>query len=385
MGERMTGTVLVVGGGGFYGRYLVRDILQNTEAEVIIASRHPPPIFADTGRVRTAVCDLNDLATLERLASASEIVVHCAGPFQPLPLKPLQAAINARVHYIDISEDRTFARRVLELAPPIKAAGIAVLNGLSVAPAMEALFAELIRPRLDGVLSVRTFAAPDTRKHRGHAMFHTMLVGVGRPFQQPRQGQLARVHGWTEPEWVEFPPPVGKRLTYLVLEMADLDVLPQLFGAETVEFKAGTEHLFLNQLLNVAAIIRARIGHPQWEQFTPWVRALSWLTGRIGKDEGGVVFEIGGRSDGARVTYRVAVMADHDGGLIPAVLAGMAVEEILSRRLAHTGVIPVHTWITSVGLIEGLTRRGLKLWWQPPGERQWQTFSLAELRQGQSQ
>jgi hypothetical protein len=107
------------------------------------------------------------------------------------------------------------------LDEPIRRAGIAVASGMSVAPAMEALFAEMLRGRSDSLTSVRTFAAPDTRKHRGRAMFHTMLTGVGRPFRQPGDGNLRQsrkpgrqsrkpgrqVRGWTEPEWVEFPPP----------------------------------------------------------------------------------------------------------------------------------------------------------------------------------
>ena len=240
-GKTDKGTVLVIGGGGFYGRYLVTDLLRYTEAEVIIASRKPPKVFAKQSRVSTAVCDLNDLGALERLTSICDIVVNCAGPFQYLPLNPLRVAIRTRTHYVDIGEDRKFAQEVQALEQEIQSAGVSVLSGVSVAPGMEALFTEMFRPCFDSLLSVRTFAAPDTRKHRGNAMFHTMLMGVGRPFLQPRKGKPVRVFGWTEPEWTEFPPPLGKRLTYLVLEMADLDLLPRLFGVQSVEFKAGSE------------------------------------------------------------------------------------------------------------------------------------------------
>lgn len=36
--------VLVVGGGGFYGRYLVEDLAQFTSASIVVASRNPPPV-----------------------------------------------------------------------------------------------------------------------------------------------------------------------------------------------------------------------------------------------------------------------------------------------------------------------------------------------------
>ena len=75
-------------------------------------------------------------------------------------------------------------------------------------------------------------------------------------------------------------------------------------------------------------------------------------------------------------------MAEKDGGLIPSVLAGMAVEELLSGRLSQSGIVPVHKWIRSEKLIEGLVRRGLQLWWMPSGKTDWQHFSLADLNEG---
>ncbi len=274
--------ILVVGGGGFYGSYVVDDLLRHTQTSILIVGRRPPRSqprrqhlsLSSNERVRSVICDLSDLDALTRYVAGSRLVIHCAGPFRYLPLNPLRAAIDAGVDYIDIAEDREFARRVQALAPAIEAAGITALSGISVVPGMEALFTQLMLPYFDRVHAVRTFAAPDTRKHRGSAMFNTMLWGVGRPFKQLRRGRLVPVYGWGEPEWVDFPPPLGKRLTYLVLEMADLDVMPRLFGGhglETVEFKAGSERPFLNRLLGLAADLRVRTGHPQWERYTALV------------------------------------------------------------------------------------------------------------------
>lgn len=106
-----TKRVLVIGGAGFYGRYLVTDLLQHTQANIVVAGRNPPPTW-ENERVTTAVCDLNDLDNLKRLAAGCDIIAHCAGPFQYLPLNPLHAAIATGRHYVDIAEDRHFARQV---------------------------------------------------------------------------------------------------------------------------------------------------------------------------------------------------------------------------------------------------------------------------------
>jgi saccharopine dehydrogenase-like NADP-dependent oxidoreductase len=198
--------VAVVGGDGFYSRYPVADLLRFTGAQVLVASRRAPQRLRPTDRVVPVACDLRDPRALRGAIRGSAVVVHCAGPFQHLPLEPLQAAIATGVHYVDISEDRAYRQRALAMDTEARAAGIVVLNGASVVPGMQALVTELLRPRFDELLAVCGSAAPDTRRHRGHAMFHTMLLGAGRPFQAPRKGLPVRVYGWREPEWFDFPP-----------------------------------------------------------------------------------------------------------------------------------------------------------------------------------
>lgn len=356
--------VAVVGGGGFYGRYLVADLLRFTAAQVLVVSRRAPQRLHPTDRVVPTTCDLRDLRALCEAIGGSTVVVHCAGPFQQLPLEPLRAAIATGVHYVDIAEDRAYRRRVLAMGAEARAAGIVVLNGASVVPGMQVLFTELLRPRFDELVAVCGSAAPDTRRHRGPAMFHTMLISAGRPFLAPRDGLPVQVYGWREPEWFNFPAPVGRRLHYLVLEMADLDVLPELFGVRTVTFKAGSEFPMLNRVLGGAAALRARTGHPRPEAYTSLVRGLSWLVGRFGNDAGGVIFEVAGRRGGLPHRQAIAVIGNRDGARIPAVRAGMAVQELLAGRLAAPGAADLRSWLQPDRLIQGLLRRGLRMWWR---------------------
>ena len=190
---------------------------------------------------------------------------------------------------------------------------------------MSALFARYLSPLFDGLSSVRTFAAPDTRRHRGRAMFRTMLCGAGRRFSTLRRGELQDAVGWSEPEWVDFPAPVSSVLTYLVYGMADLDVLPEHFNVGTVEFRAGCEHPLLNRLLAAAAKIRQTTPVPL-EALVPPVRGIAWLAGRVGRQGGAAMFEISGKQAGAEATERVAVLSTSEGEEIPVALAGLAAE-----------------------------------------------------------
>ena len=95
----------------------------------------------------------------------------------------------------------------------------------------------------------------------------------------------------------------------------------------------------------------------------------------MGKDEGGVIFEVRGlRGNTGKTpqTYRLALIAARDGGRIPAVLAGMAAEEILSGRLKAFGLVPLNEWIDSERLVAGLPKRGIEIWWETPNRKGWQ-------------
>ena len=141
--------------------------------------------------------------------------------------------------------------------------------------------------------------------------------------------------------------------------MAHLDLLPDEMGVGTVAFKAGTEWTVLNRLLNLSARIRRRWGWPRWERLTAPVRALSWLMGRFGKDEGGVIFALTGRSQGRELTHRLAINARRDGGLIPAILASIAASRLISGNLQASGLVPLNNWLTTAELLDELRGRGL--------------------------
>jgi hypothetical protein len=299
------------------------------------------------------------------------VIVHLAGPFRKLPLGPLAAAERTGSAYVDVAEDRAFCRAVRAHAP----ATIPVLTGCSVCPAMEAMAVRMGQHWLDRIDGLRTFAAPDTRRHRGPAMFDTMLWGVGRTFRQPRSGRMVEVIGWSEPEWIAFPPPVGRRLTYLVLEMADLDLLPRRFGLSTVEFKAGADHAFLNRSLAAMAALSRVTRRPPWERLLPMARAISWTAGRVGRDRDGVAFELRGAGP-TRERRWFGVTANHNGGRIPIVLAGMAVQRLLDGRMGGHGVVEIDDQLSAFEFVMELHRRGLQTWRRKESAK-WMPFPSA--------
>ncbi|MFN9472299.1 saccharopine dehydrogenase NADP-binding domain-containing protein [Acidovorax sp.] len=109
--------VLVYGAAGHTGRFVVQALHEQGHA-VLLAGR-------DLGRLRAAFPDApadqlrvqrldGDAAALVRLLAESSLVVNCAGPFADSAPQLLQAALQAGVHYVDVSAEQPTAREVFE-------------------------------------------------------------------------------------------------------------------------------------------------------------------------------------------------------------------------------------------------------------------------------
>lgn len=183
------------------------------------------------------------------------------------------------------------------------------------------------------------------------------------------------VHGWPEPEWTLFPPPVGRRLVHQVYEMADLDVAAGLYGARTIAFKAGTEFTAVDRALGLFPAVRARTGRPcAARRWTPLVRALSWLVGRVGDEAGGFTVSVSGRRDRRAVIRRMGMTARGDGGRIPSQLAGIAVAHLLTGRLRTPGLVALRSRLTAPELRTALRDRGSGLWRRDDDAGDWRPW-----------
>jgi Saccharopine dehydrogenase NADP binding domain len=290
--------VVVYGGNGFFGRIIVDDLLRHTTAQIEIASRTAQRVEYPgfEYRVRFVESDLHDRESVLRTIAGADMLIVAAGPFQGMPLTALEACIADGVPYIDVADDRDFVRRAYALAESeAKPNRMVALIGCSVVPGLTSLltrFAQVSVPRIE---RTKICISPGTRHPRGPGSFASLVCTVGREFTAPADGNEAPVIGWTKPERVSFPAPIGDRTAYRVVDIADHFIQPRYFGTRTVEFRIGSELSALNLLLSAVARVRPVIQNPG--KLVGFYRSCDdrycssiWLNGR-GRD---------GRSHGIR-------------------------------------------------------------------------------------
>ena len=201
--------------------------------------------------------------------------------------------------------------------------------------------------------------SPGTRHPRGPGSFACLLSTVGREFSAPIDGREAPVTGWTEPERVSFPAPMGDRTAYRVVDIADHFIQPRYFGTRTVEFRIGSELGALNLLLSTVRRARLAFGIP-----------LSWLVGMgrvliqiaalFGSTAGGVMVEVAGYAGDERRSEAWCVLAGQGGERIPSMVAAIAAGMVLRKEITGGGIVPLPDWITRDRLIKELAARGIR-------------------------
>jgi NAD dependent epimerase/dehydratase family len=360
--ESSTPRVVVYGGNGFFGRMIVDDLLRRTPARIDVASRTARRIecagFED--RVRFVESDLCDPVSVRRTIAKADLLIVAAGPFQGMPLTALEASIAEQVPYIDLADDRDFVRRAYELAEAAATPnGALALIGCSVVPGLTSLLTRFAQTTVPRITKTKICISPGTRHPRGPGSFACLLSTVGREFTAPREGHEAAVTGWTQPERVSFPAPMGDRTAYRVVDVADHFIQPRYFRTRTVEFRIGSELGALNLLLS--AVRRARLA---------FRIPLSWLVGigrvliqvatLFGSTAGGVMVEVTGYAGEEGRSETWCVLAGHGGERIPSIIAAIAADMVLRKEITGNGIVPLPDWITRDRLISELATRGIR-------------------------
>ncbi len=362
--------VLVVGGTGYFGTLLIRELLELTNARVVIGGRDLRRLRrARRGidsrareRVSVEVVDLNDAKSVDRAVAGASVAICAAGPFQTLPGTLLSSCLAHRVHYIDLSDDRDFVRRARCMVEGYSPAGKlpVVCVGFSAIPALSGILARILVEKFDAVESIETQLAPGNRAPRSRGTVASLLSSVGRPFDIWMEGSRQTVVGWSEPRTFDFPPPVGTRTGFLV-NAPDYDIFPETFGAQGVTFRAGSELRFLNGIVSGLSWLARHGVVSDWSRWSgPLCLAMGGL-GFLGHDYGALGVKVCGRRKGARAAAQACIVADHFGPRIPVMPAVIMVEALLANRIATEGLMPVDSWLTREQLERECNRRSFRL------------------------
>jgi saccharopine dehydrogenase-like NADP-dependent oxidoreductase len=251
---------VVLGGAGAIGRVIVRDLYEsNSKNQILIADLNEEAarrISADYRRKRVshAFADARYTSRLASVLRDQAVVINCTG--HRFNLNVMEAALRARVHYIDLGGLFTWTRRQLRFHLPFAESGLTAILGMGCAPGLTNVMAAAAAAKLDRVDSIRIrVGSIDFNARNGDFAFpyspQTIVEELTLPPWKWSGGRFVQTEpqaGW---ERVDFGRPVG-RLWTVMTRHSEIATLPLRFkdkGLRYADFKVGFDRGFVRELM----------------------------------------------------------------------------------------------------------------------------------------
>lgn len=136
--------IAVFGASGHTGHFVVAElarrgimaVLAGRDLEKLVAVQKTHPAY----EVRVATID--DPASLDRALLGTSLVVNCAGPFLDTAAPVIQAALRARIHYLDVTAEQAVAIAAFEkFSDAARTAGVLIMPSIAFYGALADLLA----------------------------------------------------------------------------------------------------------------------------------------------------------------------------------------------------------------------------------------------------
>lgn len=231
--------IVLFGATGYTGR-LTAHALARRGARFAIAGRNGAKLeqlAAATGGPDIRVADVGDVEKLTSAIEDAKVLITCVGPFVELGGAAVEAALRARVHYIDSTGEGAFIERLIARDTSARSAGIAMAPamGFDEVPADSA--ATIATEGMADADLVLTYALPSTgsrgtvRSALGIATTRAAWLQDGRRHDEAA-GAVSR--------WSPMPPPLGPKPA-MSFPLAEAHLAPRHLSLRSLETYVTTD------------------------------------------------------------------------------------------------------------------------------------------------
>ncbi|MGH2701496.1 MAG: saccharopine dehydrogenase family protein [Actinomycetota bacterium] len=203
--------VLVFGATGYTGK-LVAHALAERGASFAIAGRNRDKLealAAATGDPDIRVAAVGDVDLLASALEDCRVLLTCVGPFAEFGWTAVEAALRAKVHYLDSTGEGAFIGELIErYDDEARAAGIAMAPAIGFDEVPGDVAATLATEGFDRPDIVLTYAIPPSASHGTIKSALRIVTGRG-PWVVDRKQIL--ISAGQHSRWAPMPPPLGPK------------------------------------------------------------------------------------------------------------------------------------------------------------------------------
>jgi short subunit dehydrogenase-like uncharacterized protein len=242
--------ILLFGATGYTGR-LAAEALARRQLDFAIAGRSAAKLEAlasAIGGPDVHVAEVGDVDGLVRALDGARVLVTCVGPFSALGWTAAEAALRARVHYVDSSGEGKFIHELIERHHEhARAAGIAMCPAMGFDEVPSDVAVSLAVEDLNEPEVIVTYAVPS---FGSRGTIRSALGILTSPGPRVEGGRLVETTIGQRDRWAPLPPPLGVRrsinaplaigrIAPMHLELRSLDVYMTTAEAQRIAVKAG--------------------------------------------------------------------------------------------------------------------------------------------------
>ena len=203
--------ILLFGATGYTGR-LTAHALSRLGADFAIAGRNERKLRAlasETGDPDIRIAEAGDVESLVRALDGVRVLLTVVGPFVDLGQTAVEAALRARVHYVDSTGEGEFISRLIARRSDAEAAGIAMAPALAFDEVPADVAATLAVDGFEDPELALTYAMPSGGSQGTVRSALGILTSTG---QWIERGRPVPIRAGDEQRWAPMPPPLGPRL-----------------------------------------------------------------------------------------------------------------------------------------------------------------------------
>ena len=331
--------IAVYGAYGHTGRFVVAELFRRgwtpvasgRDAHALAALAHAFP------GIETHLATIDDPAALDRALAGTRALIHCAGPFLDTGAPLLDAALRARIHYLDVAAEQRATDATHVRDAELRAAGRVALPSMAFYGGLADLLATALldegEKRVD---AIDVAVALD----RWHPTAGTRLTGERNHYRRwvitGGERQLLADPAPTR-RWA-FPAPIGE---------VDVVALPL---AETITISRHLQCAELHSWMNLAPLVDLR------DPATPTPRA----TDAQGRSDQRFIVDVELLAHGHR---RRARAHGRDIYAVSAPLVVEAMERILDGRVQGHGALAPGQAFDARDMLAALATRGIASTW----------------------
>jgi short subunit dehydrogenase-like uncharacterized protein len=283
--------------------------------------------------IETRVAAIDDPAALDRALAGTSALIHCAGPFLDTGAPLLDAALRARIHYLDVAAEQRATDATHARDAELRAAGLVAMPSIAFYGGLADLLASaLLAEGETRVDAIDVAVALD----RWHPTAGTRLTGERNHYRRwiIVGGERQYVADPAPSRRWAFPDPIGE---------VDVVALPL---AETITISRHLHCTELRSWMNLAPLVDLR------DPATPSPRA----TDADGRSDQQFIVEVEVLAQGRR---RRARAQGRDIYAVSAPLAVEAMERILDGRVRGHGALAPGQAFDSREMLGALAARGI--------------------------